>query len=93
VLPAYAGRFTSMAFRRFAEETIRREVPAHLLPTVCWIGADDMARFEKAWHDWILLRAGLQITGRTHKLFDCTTDETKPPFILGSTSLGSTPPA
>lgn len=112
VLPAYAGRFTSMAFRNFAEETIRREVPAHLLPTVCWIGADDMARFEKAWHDWIALHAGLQTTGRTqklqalidalvsvkniyptHKLFDCTTDETKPPFILGRTSLGSTPPA
>lgn len=110
VLPAYAGRFQDMGFRQFVEQTIRRETPAHILPTVCWLGSDDMARFEQAWRDWLLLHAGFTTTGRAQKLqalvdalvsgksvypvralFDCTGDDTKPPFILGRTSLGRGP--
>ena len=110
VLPAYAGRFQDFGFRQFVEQTIRREVPAHVLPTVCWVNADDMARFESAWRDWLLLAAGFSETGRREKLqalidamvgvknvypvralFDCTGDETQPPFILGKTSLGRGP--
>ena len=68
VLPAYAGRFQNEGFRQFVERTIRREMPAHILPTVCWIGADDMARFEGAWRDWLTLHAGIGSTGRRAKL-------------------------
>jgi len=107
LLPAYAGRFQNQAFRRFVEETIRRELPAHLLPTVCWLAPEDMARFERAWRDWLELHAGHSRSGRRNKLqalidtlvsvknvypqralFDCSGDETQPPFILGKTSLG-----
>jgi len=110
ILPAYAGRFQDFGFRQFVEQTIRREVPAHILPTVCWINAEDMARFESAWRDWLLLQAGFSTEGRAAKLkaliaalvgvknvypvralFDCTGDESKPPFILGKTSLGRGP--
>lgn len=110
LLPAYAGRFQDEGFRRFAERTIRREMPVHVLPVVCWIGSEDMARFESAWRDWLLLAAGFAETGRREKLqalidalvgvknvypvralFDCTGDETQPPFILGKTSLGRGP--
>jgi hypothetical protein len=55
VLPAYAGRFIDMDFRRFAEATIRAETPAHLCPRVCWVGPDDMAAVERAWRDWLAL--------------------------------------
>lgn len=58
VLPAYAGRFQDPDFRDFVEHTIRQEVPAHLLPKVCWVGSDHMARFEGAYRDWIRLHAG-----------------------------------
>jgi len=110
VLPAYAGRFQNLGFRQFVEQTIRREMPAHILPTVCWIGADDMARFEAAWRDWLQLHAGFSSTGRRAKLqalidalvgvknvypqralFDCTGEESRPPFILGKTSIGRGP--
>ncbi|MEX8520241.1 MAG: hypothetical protein AB3X44_17155 [Leptothrix sp. (in: b-proteobacteria)] len=110
VLPAYAGRFQALGFRQFVEQTIRREVPAHILPTVCWIGADDMARFESAWRDWLELAAGFSSVDRPGKLqklidalvgvkniypvralFDCVGDDSKPPFILGKTSLGRGP--
>lgn len=68
VLPAYAGRFRNMDFRRFVEETIRTETPAHLLPKVCWIGPDDMAAVESAWRDCVALLAGATHAKRRDKL-------------------------
>jgi uncharacterized protein len=57
VLPAFAGRFTLMEFRRFVDSVIREETPAHILPTVCWIGRDDMGRLEQVYRDWLELSA------------------------------------
>ncbi|MBS0345601.1 MAG: diguanylate cyclase [Proteobacteria bacterium] len=110
VLPAYAGRFQQMDFRNFAEHVIRSEVPAHLLPKICWVNADDMARFELAYRDWLSLHAGVTSADRQAKLqalidalttmkniypqrtlFDCFAESPKPPFVLGSTALGSAP--
>jgi hypothetical protein len=66
ILPAYGQRFSNMDFRRFAEEVIREETPAHILPKICWISQEDMAVLEKQYHDWIELKAGLDTTaGRT----------------------------
>jgi len=53
VLPAYAGRFNDMNFRRFVEQTIREEVPAHILPKICWIAAAQMPEVQKAYRDWL----------------------------------------
>ena len=102
-----------MDFRHFVEHTLRSEVPAHLLPKICWVNADDMARFERAYRDWLNLHASLtrpspadrqarlqalvdalttmknQYPQRT--LFDCFAESPKPPFVLGSTALGSAP--
>lgn len=113
VLPAYAGRFQNLDFRHFVEHTIRSEVPAHLLPKICWVNADDMARFERAYRDWLSLHAGHTRASRPEKLqamidaltgiknvypqrhlYNCLPepDQTPPPpFVLGRTSLGSTP--
>lgn len=68
ILPAYASRFANMDFRRFVEEVIREETPAHILPRVCWISKEDMAVLEKAYRDWIHLRAGAETAGRAAKL-------------------------
>jgi hypothetical protein len=68
MLPAYAGRFQNMDFRRFTEEVIRQETPAHILPMVCWISKDDMVKLEKAYHDWIVLQAGVSATDRQAKI-------------------------
>jgi len=73
VLPAYAGRFQNMDFRRFVEETIRTETPAHLLPKICWVDPDDMALVESAWRDCIALLAGAATANRTLK-FAALTD-------------------
>lgn len=38
VLPGFTQRFGDMDFREFMEELIREELPAHVLPKICWIG-------------------------------------------------------
>ncbi|HWM89807.1 MAG TPA: diguanylate cyclase [Thermoanaerobaculia bacterium] len=57
VLPAFAGRFNNMSFRRFAEEVIREETPAHILPRICWAGSEDMAKLDGAYRAWLEARA------------------------------------
>ncbi len=68
ILPAENGRFKNMPFRRFVEEVIREETPAHILPKVCWIGKEDMAMLEKAYRDWIYLKSGKEGNDRLIKL-------------------------
>jgi len=68
VLPAYVGRFADMAFRRFVEETLRQEMPAHLLPRICWVNSDDMAAIELAYREWLAVRSGSATPGRAAKL-------------------------
>jgi len=38
VLPGWIRRFSNLYFREYAEKVIRREVPAHILCRICWIG-------------------------------------------------------
>ena len=68
VLPAYTGRFRDMDFRRFVEETLRQETPAHILPRICWVNSDDMAIIEKAYRDWLAIRAGAATAERANKI-------------------------
>lgn len=68
VLPAEAGRFRNMEFRRFVEATIRRELPAHLLPTVCWLDAARMEALEKAHHAWAELHDGADVADRAARI-------------------------
>ncbi len=68
ILPAYAGRFRDIEFRRWAEQLIRRETPAHILPRICWIGRDDMATLERLYRDWLYLKSGRERARRQEKL-------------------------
>lgn len=68
ILPAYAGRFRDMDFRRFAEEVIRQETPAHLLPKVCWVSREDMTRVAQAYKPWLELTADATAEERAAKL-------------------------
>jgi hypothetical protein len=68
ILPAEKERFAKMDFRRFVEEVIRQETPAHILPRICWISQEDMVRLEVAYRDWIYLKGGAETADRTAKL-------------------------
>ncbi|HVY04705.1 MAG TPA: hypothetical protein VHB46_01890 [Burkholderiales bacterium] len=68
ILPAGSRLFRQMAFRGFAERVIRDETPAHLLPRICWVAEEDMARIEAAWLAWRAVLAGSDVTDRAGKL-------------------------
>lgn len=53
ILPGYTPRFSDMDFRRFFEDTLRRELPAHLIPRICWIGIQQMQEFEQRYKNWL----------------------------------------
>lgn len=41
-------------FRRFVEQTVREETPAHVTVYACWLNEANMALFGTAYHDWIV---------------------------------------
>ncbi|MCB9746242.1 MAG: diguanylate cyclase [Alphaproteobacteria bacterium] len=55
ILPAYAERFARPEFRGLVDRTLRDELPAHLMPRICWVGPAGMRRFERAYKAWLLL--------------------------------------
>jgi hypothetical protein len=70
ILPAYGSRFEDMEFRRWCEQIIREETPAHILPKICWINREDMVLLEILYHDWIAVKAGTDMSAAERKLAD-----------------------
>ncbi len=68
VLPGWTYRFSNPDFRDFMEELIRKEIPAHILARICWIGyrkndvedeENQMLIFEKAYKQFLLSKTNL----------------------------------
>jgi hypothetical protein len=68
VLPGDDRRGGDIEFRRFAEELIRAEIPAHILPKICWVSKGDMTVLGKHYRDWLYLKAGVNTTQAPEKL-------------------------
>lgn len=67
VLPGFTYRFSNPDFRRYMEDIIREELPAHILPRICWVGArkgisddNDLFRFEKAYKEYLFEKTKLE---------------------------------
>ncbi len=54
VLPYWPCRFINMDFRKFMERTLRKEAPAHVLLSICWIDCRQMSEFELKYKAWLL---------------------------------------
>jgi hypothetical protein len=52
VLPSWSPRFRDARFRRFVEDTLRREAPAHVYLRICWVNHEQMRDFEDALDDF-----------------------------------------
>ncbi len=68
VLPGYMPRFSNPDFRNFMEELIREELPAHVLPKICWVGwrkgqvpddENDLYQFEQSYKTFLTTATGL----------------------------------
>jgi hypothetical protein len=67
VLPGFTYRFSNPDFGRYMEDIIREELPAHILPRICWVGArkgisddNDLFRFEKAYKEYLFEKTKLE---------------------------------
>jgi uncharacterized protein YegP (UPF0339 family) len=60
----------NILFRRYVEETIRREAPAHIAVKICWVKETELVAFEKAWCEWLaeLSKEEPQQPDLSHKL-------------------------
>jgi hypothetical protein len=53
VLPYWPQRFRNLHFRRFFEETLRTETPAHIHARICWVSNEQMALLDARYHAWL----------------------------------------
>jgi hypothetical protein len=62
VLPGFTQRFSNPDFRNYMEQIIREEMPAHIIPKICWIGdlksvvpdkENDLLNFEKNYQNYL----------------------------------------
>ncbi|TDG95537.1 hypothetical protein [Cardinium endosymbiont of Culicoides punctatus] len=60
VFPSWPTRFQQYAFRRFVEEMIATESPAHILTNILWLDFEDMENFEQAYKYWLTLKTDPQ---------------------------------
>jgi len=59
LMPGWTARTRQPAFRRFAQETLRINCPAHLSLRCLWLEVDAMQRFEGCWLPWLVARRNL----------------------------------
>ena len=52
VMPLWSKRCDNREFRQLAEETIRLNTPAHLLPKIIWLDYSQMQAFELLYQEW-----------------------------------------
>jgi hypothetical protein len=69
ILPGWAYRFADSDFRDFLENLIRKELPAHVLARICWVGHrknqvpdddNDMFQFENAFREFLFSKTDLE---------------------------------
>lgn len=77
VLPGWAYRFADIDFRNFLENMIRKEIPAHVLARICWVGhrknqlpddENDMLQFENAYREFLFAKTNLEQAQNEEKL-------------------------
>ncbi|AZJ34843.1 hypothetical protein [Tenacibaculum singaporense] len=69
VLPGYTYRFSNPNFRHYMEDVIRQELPAHILPRICWVGErkgivpdneNDLLQFENSYKEYLFAKTDLE---------------------------------
>ena len=75
VLPGFTYRFSNPDFRNYMENIIREELPAHVVPRICWVGSrreeevdaeNDLWRFENAYKEYLKAK-NIVRSAATHK--------------------------
>jgi hypothetical protein len=59
VLPSWPVRFRNIDFRRYVEEKIRLETPAHIFAKICWVKRETMTALDESLSQWKSAMAGV----------------------------------
>ncbi|MEM0517023.1 hypothetical protein [Aequorivita flava] len=69
VLPGWTERYSNVDFRRFLENLIQKELPAHIMAKICWIGypksfdtkgeENEMMVLEEAYKEWLFAKTDM----------------------------------
>lgn len=58
VMPGWMAPFDkNIELRRFADRTIRQEIPSHLSDRICWVSKQQYETFQPAWEEWLVVNA------------------------------------
>lgn len=60
VLPSWPARFRNLDFRRYVEERVRLETPAHIFPRICWVTRETMTALDQSLSAWKSAMAGIE---------------------------------
>lgn len=58
IFPAWSRRCQDESFRSFAEETVLRECPAHIMPDIYWFDFNKFRDFEALYRTWLEHKSG-----------------------------------
>ena len=61
IFPSWTARCSNRGFHNLAEETLRLNAPAHVLPEFCWLDFADMVEFERLYNSWLELKTILSV--------------------------------
>lgn len=54
VMPHWPKHFDNMAFRKYFEDKIREQAPAHIQLKICWVSNEQLREFEVRYQNWML---------------------------------------
>lgn len=55
IFPSWTARFADTSFRKFAEETVQTNLPAHIFPEFYWLDFVYVQDFEQRYNTWLQL--------------------------------------
>ena len=57
IFPSEPEKFTDPGFKKYVEDVVRTELPAHIMAHIYWIRREQLQSFEEAWKNWLQLNA------------------------------------
>ncbi len=83
LFPAWTPRFENPEFRKLAEETVRLNCPAHVLPEISWLNFVKMQEFESLYQRWLEIKCDTdasveQVDELSQKLIEFLRDQQVP---------------
>jgi len=68
IFPSWTARFSNKAFRKFAQETVLQNLPAHIFPEFYWLDFVYMQDFEQRYKIWLYCMQQINMNNNENNL-------------------------